>query len=68
MLVRWVVPSVLCNMIRLIANKATPGLGLASSICRPKTRVRVIKAFVLLFLRFFCIKNQAAWLVLGRDS
>ena len=54
-------------MTRLVANKAMPGLGLASSICRPKTRVRVIKAFVLLGFLFFCIKNQAAWLALGRD-
>ena len=46
------VPAVLCNMIRLVANKATPGLGLACSICRPKMRLRGIKAFVLLFFFF----------------
>ena len=46
---RWVIPAVSCNIIRLAENKAKRGLGLDSSICRPKTRVGAIKAFVLLF-------------------
>ena len=55
MLVHWVLPAVLCNIIRLVANEADSGLGLASSIYIPKTRLGVIKAFALLFL-FFVLK------------
>ena len=36
-------------MIRLIANEAKPSLGLSGSICRPKTRLRVMKTFVFFF-------------------
>ena len=42
-------------MIRPIANQAMADLGLAGDICRPKKRLRVIKALVLLFL-FFVLK------------
>ena len=53
LLVHWVVPAVLYNMIRLIANEATPGLELSASICRLNTRLRGIKVFVLFFF-FLC--------------
>ena len=53
MLVRWVVPEVSSNMIRLVSNKITLGLGLNGSIYRPKMRLSGIKAFVLLV--FFCV-------------
>ena len=52
-------------MIRLVANEATPGLGLASGICRPKMKLRGIRAFILLI--FFVIENQATWLSESRD-
>ena len=48
LLVYWVVLEVLCNMIRLNANEAMPGLGLASIVCRPKARLWDIKSLELL--------------------
>ena len=37
-------------MVRIVANEVMPGLGLASNICRFKTRLRVIESFAILFL------------------
>ena len=46
-------------MIRLVENEARLYLGLAGSICKLKKRLKVMKAFVLLFL-FFLLENQPA--------
>ena len=44
LLIHWVVPEVLLNIIRLVSDESMLGLGLASSILRPKMRLRGIIA------------------------
>ena len=57
LLVNWVVVEITSNIMRLIANKVTPGLGFTSSNCRPKMRLKYIIALGFILFSFLYLQS-----------
>ena len=51
-MVRWVVPVVLCNMVRLVANEATAWFGVGWQYMQAQSKIKRHKSlcFIVLFL------------------